>query len=338
MAGESATRSGFAAAAVLVVVLGSTSVVRGATPDGRASARQHSSRAEELKKQGKLAEACAELQESERLDSKLPTLLDLAECTESLGKLLEAQAHWTLARDRAKHDEKPQSRSRAEARLAAVQKRVPHLTVQLAASVPAGAQVLVDDVAVDSAALANAIPMNPGDHVVRVVLSGHDDAKYNVKLAERDNQSLPVAAGPVSGSQPSSPLPSPAVAPAAPALVPSLPPTSAQPPSPEPPAAPPATGWWTTPRKAGVIFGSLGLVAIGAGSALVATGDSGGHVDQLATLGGISIVTGGAMFISGLVLLASAPRDDVPQHARLLVTPTLAIAQNATLIGAVGKF
>jgi hypothetical protein len=333
MAGESATRSGFAAAAVLVVVLGSTSPARGATPDGRASARQHSSRAEELKKQGKLAEACAELQEAERLDSKLPTLLDLAECTESLGKLLEAQTQWALARDRAKHDEKPQSRSRAEARLAAVQKRVPHLTLQLTASVPAGAQVLIDDVALDSASLANAISMNPGDHTIRVTLSGHDDAKYNVKLAESDNQSLPVAVGPVSGSQPS-----PATAPATPALVPSLPPTSAPAPSPEPPATPAPTGWWTTPRKAGVIFGSLGLVAIGAGSALVATGDSGGHVDQLATLGGISLVTGGAMFISGLVLLASAPRDDVPQHARVLVTPTLAIAQNATLIGAAGRF
>ena len=335
MACERACRSGFAAAAVLVVVLGSTSAVHGATPDGRARARQHSSRAEELKKQGKPAEACAELQEAERLDSKLPTLLDLAECTESLGKLVEAQAHWTLARDRAKHDEKPQSRSRAEARLAALQKRVPHLAVQLAATVPAGAQVLVDDVALESAQLAGAIPLNPGDHVIVVKLLGHDDAKYNVKLVEGDNQSLPVAAGPVSGSQ-ASPAAAPAQAPSTPGLVPAL--TSAQTASPGPPATPPATGWWTAPRKAGVIFGSLGLVAIGAGSALVASGDWGGHVDQSATLGGISIVTGGAMLISGLVLLASAPRDDAPQQARPLVTPTLAIAQNATLIGAVGKF
>jgi hypothetical protein len=336
MASERATRSGFAAAAVLVTVLGSTSAVGGATPEGRASARQHSSRAEELKKQGKLAEACAELQEAERLDSKLPTLLDLAECTESLGKLIEAQAHWALARDRAKHDEKPQSRSRAEARLAAVQKRVPHLTLQLAATVPAGAQVLVDDVALESASLASAIPMNPGDHVIVVKVLGHDDAKYNVKLADGDHQSLPLAAGPVSGSQ-ASPAAAPAQ-PSTPALLPALSSTSVQTPSPGASATPPATGWWTTPRKAGVIFGSLGLVAIGAGGALVASGDSGGHVDQLKTLGGISIVTGGAMFISGLVLLASTPREDAPQHAGVLVTPTLAIAQNATLIGAVGKF
>lgn len=53
---------------------------------------------------------------------------------------------------------------------------------------------------------------------------------------------------------------------------------------------------------------------------------------------GRSIVTGGALFISGLVLLASAPRDDAAQHARVLVAPTLVIAQNATLLGAAGEF
>jgi hypothetical protein len=218
-----------------------------------------------------------------------------------------------------------------------VQKRVSHLTLQLAATVPVGAQVVVDDVAIDPASLANAIPMNPGDHVILVKLLGHDDATYNVKLAEGDNQSLPVAAGPVSGSQ-ASPAAAPAPLPSTPAPVPAGPPTSAQAPSAGPPTTAPATGWWTTPRKAGVICGSLGLVAIGAGSALVASGDSGGHVDQRATLGGISLVTGGALFLSGLVLLASAPREDAPQHARVLVTPTLVFAQNATLVGAAGEF
>jgi hypothetical protein len=334
MACERATRSGFAAA-VLVVVLGSTSAVSGATPEARAAARQHSSRAEQLKKQGKLAEACAELQEVERLDSKLPTLLELAECTESLGKLIEAQARWALARDRAKRDEKPQSRSRAEARLAAVQKRVPRLSVQLAASAPAGVQVLVDDVAVEPASLSSALPLNPGDHVILVKLAGHDDAKYSVKLAEGDNQRLPVTTGPATSNQA---LPSAAPALAAPStarLAPALPTASAAAP---PVASQPAPGWWTAPRKAGVVFGSLGLAAIGAGSALVATSDSGGHVAQRATWGGISIVTGGALFISGLVLLASTPRDDAAQHARVLVAPTLVIAQHATLLGAAGEF
>ncbi len=36
----------------------------------------------------------------------------------------------------AKHDEKPQSKQRAEQRLAAVEKRLAHLTLQLAADAP----------------------------------------------------------------------------------------------------------------------------------------------------------------------------------------------------------
>lgn len=334
MACERAIRSGLAAGAVLVVVLGITSAAS-ATPEERASARQHLGRAEELKKQGKLAESCAELQEVERLDSKLPTLLDLAECTESLGKLIEAQAKWTEARDRAKHDEKPQSRARAEARLAAVQKRVPHVTLQLAASVPAGAQVLVDDVVVETASLSGALPLNPGEHLVVVKLAGHDDAKYPLKLAAGDNQTLPIAAGPASGSAAAPPVAAPMPLPSTPAPAPALPAADRATP---PAEAPPAAGWWTTPRKAGVILGSVGLVAIGAGSALVASGDSGAGVNRRAALGGISIVTGGALFVSGLVLLASAPRDDATQHARLVVTPTLVVARSATLLGAAGEF
>jgi hypothetical protein len=158
------------------------------------------SQAEELKGRGQVAEACKHLEEVERLDPKLPTVIELAECSEQIGKLVEAQGQWALARDRAKHDEKPQSRARAEQRLAALEKRLAHLTLQLAANA-AGAQVLRDDVPLDPALLAGALTTNPGDHVIVVRLAGHDDAKYAVKLADGDNQTLPIAAGPATGSQ-----------------------------------------------------------------------------------------------------------------------------------------
>jgi hypothetical protein len=216
-----------------------------------------------------------------------------------------------------------------------VQKRLAHLTLQLAPSFPAAAEVSVDNVALEPTSLSSALPLNPGEHVVLVRVAGHDDAKYSVKLGEGDNQALALAPGPVSGSEPApttASAPSPSRPPTV--LTPALPPAGQPPPT----EAPLAHGWWTAPRKAGVVFGSLGLGAIGAGSALVATGDSGGHVDSRAAWGGISIVTGGALFISGLVLLASGPPDEAAQHARMLVTPTLVVAQNATLLGAAGKF
>ena len=150
------------AAALLVSVSLCVSLAHGASPEERASARQQLNLARESKKRGQLAEACQHLQEVERLDPKLPTLLELAECTEELGKPVEAQALWISARDRAKHDEKPQSRARAEERLAAIEKRIAHLTLQLAAGTPAGAQVLRDDVALEPASLGRATPTKIG--------------------------------------------------------------------------------------------------------------------------------------------------------------------------------
>ena len=334
MARQYAKRSGLTATVALLAVLVAAPAARA---DDKASARQHQARADALKQQGKLAEACTELAEVLRFEPKLATLLELAECYESSGQLIEAQTEWALARDRAKHDEKPQSRARAETRLAAVQKQIPHLTLQLANGTATGAQVLCDDVALEPALLSSALPLNPGDHVVVVKLSGHDDAKYPVKLAEGDNQTLPIAVGPATATATAiGAQGGPAAAP--PAALPSTPlpaPPAAAPPS-EPP---PVTGWWSMPHKAGVIVGSVGLLAVGGGSALcLLANDPGGHVDQRVSWGGISIVTGGVLLVSGLVLLASAPRDDATQHARVLVTPTFLAARDAALLGAAGQF
>lgn len=337
MAWQRGSRCDWSAVVVATALLLGSSVVLGATPEGRAAAKQHLARAEELKKQGKLAEACAELGEVERLDSKLPTLLELAECTENTGKLVEAEALWTSARDRAKKDEKPQSRARAESRLAAVQKRVARLTLQLAPNAPAGTQVLLDDAALEAAALAGALAVNPGPHVVVVKLAGHDDAKYAVKLGDGETQSLPIAAGPPSSGKgaAAAPAPPPAAPAPAPAASTQVTVDASAPAAPAVPAS-----WWTGPHKAGVISGLVGLAAIGGGSVLCLTAstDSGSRVDSSMTLGGVSIATGSVLLVSGLVLLATS-QGDAPQQARLRVAPSLEVARargsgDSVLLGA----
>ena len=338
---ERITSRGLVAAAVLVAALAHTLAAGAASPENRAAARQHLSQAEELKKKGQLAEACKHFEEVERLDPQLPTLMELAECSEQLGKLVEAQGQWSLARDRAKHDEKPQSRARAEARLAAVQKRLAHLTLQLAANAPAGAQVLRDDVPLEAASLASALPMDPGDHVILVRLAGHDDAKFPVKLGEGDNQTLAIAVGPATGSQGSAPPPPPSSPP--PSLSP-LPPSSPQAaPESTKQDMPASTSWWTGSRKAGVILGSAGIAGIGAGSALYVLGKRDADkrsstYDERLAFGGISLASGGVLLVTAVVLFASASSDEAPQHARLTVKPTLVVARSAAVLGAAGEF
>lgn len=341
MSSERATRRALVATAVLVAALAAAPVTRAASPENRAAAQKHFNQAQALKKQGQLLEACKHLEEVERLDPKLPTLIELAECSEQAGRLVEAQGQWALARDRARHDEKPQSRARAESRLAAIEKRVAHLTLQLAPNTPAGAQVLRDDVPLEPAALAGALPTNPGEHVILVKLAGHDDAKYAVKLAEGDHQSLPIAPGPAATSGAAAAAPAPV--PAAPLPSPSPASSQAAVALPAPQVAVPPAGFWTGPRTTGAILGAAGIVGIGAGSALCIIGNQdaksrGSKVDSRLAGGLISVASGSVLLVTAVVLFASAPGDEAPQHARLTVTPTLVVGRSATVFGAAGEF
>src|SRR6187551_2965351 len=246
------TPRGLATIAVLLAALGVTSAAHAVSEQDRKTAREQLTQAQDLKKQGQLQEALAHFEESQRLDPKLTTLMDLADCEEQLGKLLDAQTHFAAARDKAAHDELPQSKAKAEARRAAVEKRLAHLTLQLAADAPAGAQVFSDDVLLDAASLGTALTTNPGDHVVVVKAPEREDAKYSVKLADGDSQTLPIAAGPLTAK-----------------------PAAAPPPPPPPPVVAPkvstddvSTSSGSTRRTLGLIAGGVGIVGIGAGSAL----------------------------------------------------------------------
>jgi hypothetical protein len=313
----------FTAGLSFLVALASTSPVSAATAEDRAAAAQHLKQAQELRKQGQLAEACDQLQEVERLDPKVPTSLELADCTEQLGKLVEAQALWSVARDRARQAEKPQSRMKAEERLAAVEKRIAHLTLQLDAAA-AGAEVLRDGVVVEPASLGNAQALNPGDHAIIVKLSGHDDASYDVKLAEGETRTLPLAPGPAIVTAPPPPPPRPVAPPPKPVEVSSS--GSGQ-------------------RTLGVILGATGLVSAGIGVPLWAIGyrdggggGLGGSADQQLLAGQILTIGGGVLLVTGVVLFATAPSGKSSTDARAPLVPLVAIGPNGTVLGATGSF
>jgi hypothetical protein len=315
---------GFTAAAVLLAAVAGTSAARAGSAEDRTAAREHLTQAQDLKKQGQLAEALSHYQESERLEPKLTTALDLADCAEQLGKLVEAQGYWAAARDMAKHDEKPQSKARAEQRLAAVEKRIAHLTLLLAADTPAGAQVFRDEALLEPAAVGTAVPANPGDHTVVVKAAGHDDATYAVKLADGDNQTLSITAG--RATAPLAPPPPP------PKVV-----------APPPPPVVEVSSSGSGQRTLGLILGAGGIVGVGVGSVLWSVGYRDGNslgptADQQLLAGQISVIGGGALLVTGIVLFATAPSGDAPKAARLPITPTFAVGRGSTVLGAVGEF
>src|SRR5204863_74413 len=70
-----------------------------------------------LKEPGNLREALPHLVESLRLDPKLKTTINLADCEEKLGMLVEAQSHWLMGRDRAAREGDERVKQEAEQRL-----------------------------------------------------------------------------------------------------------------------------------------------------------------------------------------------------------------------------
>src|ERR1019366_1863233 len=197
------------------------------------------------------------------------------------------------------------------ARAAALEKRVPRLTVRAAPTLPPDATLVRDGVAMTRASLDTAIPDDPGDHEVVVTAPKHAPHSYKINLKEAESKEITVDAGEVLPDAPS-PIIVPLVAP--------------QPTSPQDHVdAHPGR----TSRIIGFSLLGVGAVGIGVGAVtgLVAIGKksdlssncfpatvcnaqgaadaSAGHT--MATVSTVSFIVAGAALAGGALLILTAP-------------------------------
>ncbi len=210
--------------------------------------------ADALFKQGRAAmdagdfkAACVKFYESNRLDPAIGTVFNIADCEEQQGHVATA---WTRFQEVAQ--ELPPSDERrpiALKRVAALDKRLPKLSVHLA-DAPPGAVVHRDEVELGRASLDTLLPVDPGDHVVRVTVPGHRDGEFRVTLGEGEHRTLQVSAGV-------------AVASTAPGSAPGQAPGSDH-----------GVGGGSGKRTAGYVVGGIGIagVAVGAVTGLMVLG------------------------------------------------------------------
>ena len=127
-------------------------------------------------KQQDYATACSKFVDSLGLQPTAGTLLNLSECSEKQGKLVEALRYQREAIGKLPADDErvPDAKERE----ASLDKRVPRITLKLSANAKLDTTVTLDGSAITSAKLGDAIPINPGKHVVKV--SGAD-GRENVK-------------------------------------------------------------------------------------------------------------------------------------------------------------
>jgi hypothetical protein len=214
-----------------------------AAPDARAQGRDPAAatdlfaRGREAIAAGELQRGCAMLADSQRLDPKVGTLLNLADCEEKLGHLGLALAYWRQAEALAQatgDDRAPVARDRA-GKLAP---RVPRLRLDLGPSAPPGTTVLRDGVELGAGSLGTSLPLDPGTHRVTVRCPGRPDRVVEVTLGEGDNRALVLApAEAIPGAAPAPP-PAPSSRPAPASSASSAPRAPAHPLSRQPREAP----------------------------------------------------------------------------------------------------
>jgi hypothetical protein len=146
-----------------------------------------------LMEKGDFAAACPKFAESDRLDPAAGTLINLADCEEHLGRLAPAWEHWKEAVEMLPADDArlPIIKNRA----AAVERRVPRLTLKLAPGTPADVSIKRDDVEVGIGALNVALPEDPGEHLIVVSAPGHMAKSFSVTMEEGQSRELVLEAG-----------------------------------------------------------------------------------------------------------------------------------------------
>jgi hypothetical protein len=147
-----------------------------------------------LIKNGKLAEGCAKIEASERIESSVGTLLNLGDCREKLGKVASAWAAFRKAEataKRANNDDKREDEARKRA--IALEPKMSSLTIEVAQPA-AGLVVKRDGEPLDAALLNTAVPLDPGTYTISAEAPGYTAWKTDVVLQFKTKRSLAIPA------------------------------------------------------------------------------------------------------------------------------------------------
>jgi serine/threonine-protein kinase len=314
-----------------VVALVAVSFSFGALAPGRAFAQQDASsqaaaqalfdQARQLMADGKYAEACPKLVESQRLDPGAGTLLNLGQCYEKNGQTASAWVTFKDAAAAAELKHRADWSARARERATALEPLLSKLTIDVPADERAiGIQVRRDGVEVGMAEWGAPIPIDPGDHAIEASAPAKKRWTTTAHVGPKADQTH--VAVPLLEDEPA---PSPAVVPVAPVAPPA--PVTA----PVQSVSEPPTSDGSSQRTAGLVVGAVGIAGVALGSVfgIVALGKNSdsktlcpgsstcgnavgvqdnSDAKSAATVSTIAMIAGAAAVATGAVLYFTAPK------------------------------
>ncbi|MET0413568.1 MAG: hypothetical protein ABW217_19830 [Polyangiaceae bacterium] len=308
----------------------------------RAAAETLFNEALALLEQGKAGEACPKLEESQRLDAGIGTLLYLADCYRTLGRTASAWGTFLDASYSA-HAASDEREAIAVEQARELESQLSYLTLEVAPQLAAGLELSNDGQPVRSALWGTKIPVDPGEHRLEARAAGYEPWRATVTIAPGPaEQSVRV---PVLIEQRAQPAPAPV----------SQAPAVRVPDAPAPDRTRPIAGWALI-GVGGASIVTSGVLALLAGSDDRAA-DSECRVDApglcnergvdladsartKATIAGIAAGVGVAAVAGGVAVLlwpeerapAPAPAATPPRARRALSTDAVLAADGARLV------
>lgn len=142
---------------------------------------------------GRFAEACPKLEESQRLEPRLGTKLNVAFCQERLGQLASAWLAFQQAAITARREGDVAREEFAKSRIDALEPRVPWLRVRASAGTdPDELTILLDGSPLAPSAWGKELPIDPGEHVLIAAQVGDEYWRTTVALGESQHVDIAV--------------------------------------------------------------------------------------------------------------------------------------------------
>ncbi len=136
-----------------------------------------------LMAEGKFAEACPRLEESQRIDPGTGTLYNLAVCYESLGRTASAWVGFRDVAGQALTGGLADREKAARGKASALEAKLMRLKISMApANASAGIEVKRDGAVVSPALWGTPLPLDPGPHKVSATGPGKEPWEVTVQL------------------------------------------------------------------------------------------------------------------------------------------------------------
>ena len=305
----------FTVAALVALGLTNTGAAYAQTPENRAAAQKMFDDAKALMESRKFAEACALLEESQKLDPGMAAQFRLGECYEKAGRLASAWSTFvevaSAARATAMADRERVARERAEA----LKPKLSYITINVpeAVATTPGLAIKRDGITIGRPQWGAGVPVDPGTHAIEA--SAPDKKPWASQVKVHPAPGTTTVTVPVLMSVAAAP-------PATPGRLT------------EPPA-------WSTQRTVGLVVGGVGVVGAVVGTifgvrSFGKSSDSEAHcttgmpdlcddmglelrsdATEAANVSTVAFVLGGAAVVAGVVLFVAAPSGDASASGRV---------------------